>query len=405
MREQTDRRKRILIAVVGFVVSAIATVVAFEPAPAPPAAAAKSGPAGSDDAEPAVGKSRELRFGLSYADTLTWMSDGELNASLDDARKLGAQWIRVDLAWNNIEPDIPGRYEWHRFDRVADAARARGLEVLATVAYTPAWARVEGCVKGLRCAPADPAAFADFTRRATERYAPKGVHTWQIWNEPNIPFWSPKPDPAAYTKLLKSSSRAIKSVDPGATVLMGGLASVSSDDLHIAHSEFLRAVAKLGALDAVDAISYHPYTYPHLASARTKYGSAFEDISASENNLASILELYGKPKMPIWLTETGAPTSGPGNVSDGTRIPANTTHVTEEFQARIAEDLVTTTGANPRVAVLFWFADQDSARVKDNRSKSRYFGLRRFDGSAKPSFKALQKAIAAYKKSRPDAAG
>ncbi len=35
---------------------------------------------------------------------------------------------------------------------------------------------------------------------AVKRYAPKGVKVWGVWNEPNLTnFWSPKPDPAAYT--------------------------------------------------------------------------------------------------------------------------------------------------------------------------------------------------------------
>src|SRR5437588_116960 len=68
-----------------------------------------------------------------------------------------------------------------------------------------------------------PADYAIFAAAAVRHYAPMGVHTWEIWNEPNIPeFWSPAANVVQYAAMLKQADVAIKAADPTATVLTGG---------------------------------------------------------------------------------------------------------------------------------------------------------------------------------------
>jgi hypothetical protein len=341
-------------------------------------------------------------MGISYGDTLTWKSDKGLGQALDDAVTVGAKWVRVDLSWNNIQPDSPYNYEWHRFDRVAKAAKAHGLEVLAVIAYTPKWARVAGCTDGQSCAPADAGIFAGFAKLAAQRYSAMGVHTWEVWNEENIGFWRPAPDPAAFTELVRVTGRALHSADSKAYVVMGGLAvsKTNPKTKKMSPLDFLTAVAKLGANKYVDAIGYHPYNYPTLPSATPGTGTPFERISTVQENLMAVLDKYGTPDLPVWITETGAPTSGPGDSSDGTTITANTTHVTEARQAEIATDTVTAVVANPHVGAMFWYTDQDLAVAKDKKKRSLYYGLRRYDGSKKPAFNALKEALTAYEQKR-----
>ena len=106
---------------------------------------------------------------------------------------LGVTSIRLDLAWDDIQPDSPTSYDWTNFDRIVQAANARGITLLPTLAYTPAWARPAGCSD--KCPPTDPAQFEAFVSAAVQRYAPQGIHTWEIWNEPNTSgFFQPAPD-------------------------------------------------------------------------------------------------------------------------------------------------------------------------------------------------------------------
>jgi hypothetical protein len=332
-------------------------------------------------------------IGISYGDELVWMSDGERDDALDDAVTLGATWIRADLSWADIQPEGPGSHLWERFDRVVHAARQRGLQILPVLAYTPPWARPGGC-SSEKCEPSDPAQFVDFAEAAARRYAPEGLHTWEVWNEPNgAGGWLPRPDAAAYTVVLEGVAGAVRRVDPQAVVILGGLAALSDGDGGVPETEFLEQVCEHGGIWAVDAVAYHPYTYPYLASDRTSWGTSWNRMADTPTSLRNVLSRCATPDLQIWITEYGAPTDGPGAVSDGTTGAgsAATTHVTEDRQAVIAADAVHTAAATPFVAGLFWYSLRDLS--EDPASAESFFGLRRHDGSAKPAFAAFREAV------------
>ncbi len=395
-----SRRQRLWSAVVVLLVTACAVVLVVSFTSGPGAGRASALGSGTPASLQPL---QRLAFGMAYGDTLTFDTDQQLDRALDDAVALGVTWVRTDLSWEDIQPDSPDKFQWQRFGRVLQAARARGLNVLPTISYTPPWERQPGCTGGQSCAPVDPAAFAAFAREAAARYAPMGVHVWEIWNEPNIGFWAPQADPVAYTALLQVTSKAIRSVDPQAYLVMGGLAAVSTDPSrgYLSQTDFLAAVSKLGANRLVNAIGYHPYNYPTLPSATTSFGTPFQRISDfGSSSLEAVLAEYGTPDMPIWITETGAPTDGPGAAADSRTVPPNSTHVTEAYQAALATDTVQAAAANPFVYTLFWYTDQDSAPPTDPSDRSKFYGLRRYDGTRKPAFAALKDAIAAYQRSR-----
>ncbi|MEU9171960.1 cellulase family glycosylhydrolase [Streptomyces sp. NPDC048420] len=406
-KQRSGVQRRLLGALVsvGVLGASVAAVVALSGAGTPSrvpddgVGAASASAAGDSGASKA--SDRELRFGLAFGDRLTWMTDSELTKAMDDAEELGVGWLRVDLSWRNIQPDSSSQYLWERFDRVVDAAHAHGMEVLPTISYTPRWAAAPDCGSTAQaCPPASDAQFAEFSRQAVERYAPKGVHTWEIWNEPNIlPFWKTGPDAERYTDLLAATAPAMRSADPKAYLLFGGLAAVDTipSKGYVSHKTFLSETARLGALKYVDAISYHPYTYPLLPSTKTATGTRYEDIDRTQDSLVATLTKYGKPKMPIWITETGAPTWSQGKAADSPDA-VGTQYVTPRLQAEIATDTVPASAAIPSVDVMFWFAYQDGERETATSRKAQHYGLEYYDGTRKPAFEALRKAIAAYRK-------
>lgn len=333
-------------------------------------------------------------FGMSFGGTLARMAPSRLDAALDDARGLGVRWIRIDLPWTDIQPTGPDDWRWAPFDRVVRAARKRHLRVLPILTYTPAWARDAGCAR-FTCPPRGSAFFARFARAAVKRYAKRSVHTWEVWNEPNFAgFWS-GPDPARYGALLTRTTRAIRRADHSARVLLGGLSGAEPtwSKGSIGPREFLAAVCRTGACRRIGGVAYHPYTYPYLASDRTLWGTAWEKISWTTYSLRSVLREAGHPRMPIWLTEDGAPTGG-GAITSGALLDLLSTadHVTEARQAQIASDAVRTAAGMPEVAALFWYTDQDDPSAS---GKEAHFGLRRADGSAKPAWEAFRSAVAA----------
>src|SRR5947208_1153161 len=167
----------------------------------------------------AVPDGREVGFNL-HGDEIG-RSTAQINADLDRVKALGGTWIRVTYDWTTLEMQGKGRYNWGPGDNVAYSAAARGLKVLAEVAYTPSWARPAG-TPGTN-PPTRLQDYADFMKAAVAHYAPLGIHAWEIWNEPNISaMWTPKPNIATYTSLLKLAYPAVKGSDPSATVVTGG---------------------------------------------------------------------------------------------------------------------------------------------------------------------------------------
>lgn len=320
-------------------------------------------------------------FGLDYADELPEESSTALGASLNDAGAVGAGWIRMDLAWYRVQP-TPDVWDWSPIDRVVAAAKARGLKVLAIVDQAPQWARQARCADQLWCQPADPTKFAAFAAKAAQRYPADVVSAWEVWNEENLhTFWLPGPNPAAYSALLKATAVAVTAVQPKARIVFGGLAIGSSPGSMSAH-DFLLGAARAGGLAYVGAVAYHPYTFP----APPASAKAFTDLGDSPDGITAVLDDYQASSLPIWLTETGAP------VPDADSDPASAgpaTRTEEQAQAAYATALVKAATANPRIKALFWFSDIDLP------GQQLYFGLRRADGTRRPSFDALHQAITA----------
>jgi hypothetical protein len=336
---------------------------------------------GSAPVQPSISVDYGFVFGLNYADELPALSGTALGAGLDDAAAVGAGWIRTDLAWYRIQSG-PDSWDWSSFDRTVAYAKARNLKVLAVLDQAPVWARDSACAAMLWCPPADDGRFAAFAAKAAQRYPADIVPAWEVWNEENTTtFWSGGADPAAYGGLLKAAASAIRTAQPAAKVVFGGLAVPPSGN-GLSPQDFLLAVAHAGFLPYADVIAYHPYSFPKLPDA----AASFAAISTGPNSLAAILDKNGAASKPIWLTETGAPVPA---ASDPYTAKSITDHA-EQAQAAYVTDLVTVATKNPHVKALFYFSDIDLP------GQQLYFGLRRADGTRRPSFDALHQAISAY---------
>jgi len=115
---------------------------------------------------------------------------------------------------------------------------------------------------------------------------------WEIWNEPNIHFWAPKPDAAQYTTLALATAKAIREADPQATII--GPASAGFP------WEFLESVFKSGVLEYLDAVSVHPYRNPQHPP---------ETAAPDYQKLRGLIERYAAPtkqgRLPILSGEWG----------------------------------------------------------------------------------------------------
>src|SRR5512133_4163172 len=179
-------------------------------------------------------------------------------------RRDGVGTERMEVAWDLVEPQ-KGQFDFALTDRKVLAAARAGIDVLALIVRSPAWAaRHPGQPFS---SPRDPADYAAFAAVLVARYGPGGslwaehpavaprpVRDWQVWNEPNLAvYWAEQPFMRGYARLLDAAYSAIKRADPGATVATAGLANFSWRDLE-------RLFAKGGAKLRFDAAAVHPFS-------------------------------------------------------------------------------------------------------------------------------------------------
>jgi YVTN family beta-propeller protein/VCBS repeat-containing protein len=235
---------------------------------------------------------------------MLFYSQADTDKALDLLKADGVDTIRILIPWAQVEPTNDAFTGWAAVDRMVNSATARDMEVLGVLNSTPTWAGVPGGVP-LAAAPADPQEFAEFAGVVAARYAGK-IGAYEIWNEPNgFQFWSPTPNAAAYTAILKAAYPVIKAADPNAVVVAAGLGAVITfGNLTIDPVTFLQQMYASGAAGYFDALSYHPYLYTKLFSTPSPYPTApINQVEA----LHDLMVANGDGSKKIWATEYGQP--------------------------------------------------------------------------------------------------
>lgn len=334
-------------------------------------------------------------FGMSVGETLLGLSSADLNARLNDMASLGLGWIRFDIQWDYVQPNNATTYNWAALDRVVAAAKAHHIQILAILDYTPQWARVSGCPSGTdKCLPANPLLFANFAKAVVTRYSPQGISDWEIWNEPNLrKTVQPGNSAAAYEKLLQESYIAIKTVDPDATVMIGGLSPAATENGDIAPIDFLTQLYADGAEPYFDALAFHPYTYPTMPSNFHPW-NGWSQMAQTNPSLRSVMTANGDDNKKIWITEYGAPTGGPGALessNEDTSFAGSPDHVTETLQAQMISDAITSIERVTWAGPLFIYSYKDIGTSQS--TVENFFGVIRNNGGDKPAYQAIKNLL------------
>jgi hypothetical protein len=176
----------------------------------------------------------------------------------------GFRFVRMDFGWEAIETS-KGEYNWAGYEELLANLEKRGLRPIFILDYSHRLYEematspnpITGQSHKTTASPQHPASIAAFARWAAASAKHfQGRHVlWEIWNEPNISFWSPKPDVQQYTTLALAASKAIREAEPRATII--GPASSTFP------WEFLETFLKSGVLEYLDAVSVHPYLDPN----------------------------------------------------------------------------------------------------------------------------------------------
>lgn len=151
-------------------------------------------------------------------------------------------------------------------------------------------------------------------RHAVQRYGAAAVKTWdwEVWNEPDIPYWHAAPGDTKiveYEKLYDYTAAGIRKVLPGARV--GGPASTGPDSQHAAQflQQFLEhcahgknyATGKTGA--PLDFISYHAKGANRFVDGHVEMGIAHQ-LRDIDHGLKVIGGFPQFRRLPVILSES-----------------------------------------------------------------------------------------------------
>ena len=231
--------------------------------------------------------------------------------------------------------------------------------------------------------PRTPAArreWAGWIEEAVERYGPNGslwseqpavpyrpVTAWQVWNEPNLTEHWPRPSARSYVALLRATSRAIRYVDPDATVVLAGIPHTFRG---IPVRRYLRSLYRQpGFKRLFDVMAMHPYA---------------RDVDGVEHGISvvrRIMRRFGDIGRRTWITEIGWATGGPYPSRFRVSVEDQAELLNEAFAVFIEER------ERWRIERVFWFSLRDrdlSAREPDWFGP--HTGLFYRSGFAKPAW-------------------
>jgi GH35 family endo-1,4-beta-xylanase len=268
--------------------------------------------------------------------------------------------LRLNLVWGSVQSSAGAPYDWSHYDQIVGAAAQQGIRVLFTVSSSPSWVASQSNYPPTG-AFIDP--FRAFVQAAAQRYA--GVVTyWQLWNEMNSPsFWFDPPSPQQYVELLKVFSSAVKSGNPRAKVVLGGLFRTPQLPNSIPLTRYLPAVYKAGGKPFFDAVSVHPYA------------NAPKDALRAVKQTRKIMNRFKDTKAKLWITEIGWATGG--NASPLTVTPdVQAANVTRSYR------LLAKTRKRLKLVGAIWYSWRDlPGRIWFNHT-----GLFDETGNPKPSW-------------------
>jgi len=313
---------------------------------------------------------------------MTWgISNQDRDRTVADVTDLGARWMRLTMAWSDIETR-KGSYSSTAlagYDNAITRAASSGARLVVTVYTSPSWASGSS---NRETPPSDPADYANFLRFAAQRWGGE-VDAWEIWNEENLwGFWSSGPDPGRYARLLKASYPAVKASDPTARVLFGGTAYNDYGYLEGAY----HAVPDLG--NYYDVMATHPYPAGGRAPETVWLdgsGRVDRKAFAGYREVRRTMLAHGDAK-PLWFTEFGWSTN---SVDRG---------VTEAQQASYLTRALRCVEQDPYVQVAVWYTYRNNWWANDANDWESQLGLVRTDFSRKPAY-------AAFKSYSPGAGG
>lgn len=287
---------------------------------------------------------------------------------LDLVAAAGIKFIRMDFAWGGIERQ-KGAYDWTGYEELTANLEKRGLRALYILDYSNSLYEetvvsknpLTGKEQRDTASPQHPesvAAYAKWAAAAANHFAGRNI-IWEIWNEPNISFWKPKPDVQQYNTLFLAAVKAMRQADPNCTIIGPATSEVPVP--------FLEALFAAGALEYLDAVSIHPYR---------NYKKGPETAAEDYEKLRALIEKYApanKKTLPIVSGEWGYST-----FTKGITLEKQAQFVARQQLANLLH----------RIPISIWYDWKNDGENPDEREEN--FGIVTYNLEPKPAYTALQ---------------
>jgi polysaccharide biosynthesis protein PslG len=276
---------------------------------------------------------------------------GEPKAELDLIRDAGFRLARMDLFWAEVERRA-GVYDFSGYDALVAGLKRRAIRPLFILDYgNPLYDSESGRAVSPRT-PEGRGAYARFCAAAAAHFRGLGV-IWELWNEPNG-FWVPRPNVVDYATMAVEAARAMRSVDPGCTLIAPGVSGFDP--------AFVEACFRHGLLQYLDAVSVHPYRDSPPETALPEFA-----------RLRRLIDRYAAPGQHVAMacSEWGYSSVG----------------ISEEEQGQLlARQWLTNLMAGSRFSIWYDWKEDGS----DPKEKEHHFGAVRPDLQPKPAYRAAR---------------
>src|SRR4051794_5895299 len=237
------------------------------------------------------------------------------------ARKMaagGVGSVLFGLDWSYVERN-QGTYDWAASDKTIGSLADAGIEPIPVLYGTPTWAadtQVYPPPQNVNREPPNSTppgrqGWINFVTAAAQRYGPGGtfwqgpypkahpkagfspIHTWQVWNEPNLAtYFAPEPSVPMYADLVRISHDAITGVDPEAKIALGGLPCKVKENGCVEYLQQLYS-QEPGIQDYFDLVGLHPY------------GPSVDYAVKEIKSARAVMRQYGDAQTRVWVSELG----------------------------------------------------------------------------------------------------
>lgn len=212
-------------------------------------------------------------------------------------------------------------YNWSYVDQIYDGLLENGVRPWVEMSFMPRKlaASLEPHAFWYKPLPSPPKDYGkweelvyNFARHLVDRYGIDEVTQWyfEVWNEPNIDFWTGQPKQATYFDLYDHAARAIKRTD--SRLRVGGPATAQAAWVSAMIDHCVRGGVPL------DFVSTHVYAND---SAEDVFGT-HENIPRSNMVARAVRKVYDevkhspRPDLPIHWTEYNASYKNEVDVTD-----------------------------------------------------------------------------------------